>query len=189
MFGPDCASMSTSFITIRMTLGGRIRWEAKRTHILKFDWNSTWISCYVIHCKTPATCAEFCLRAKAESPTERHRKPRNVNACAHGISLTRPSRVAASANASEARKSAMYTDTHRYAWRDSARSRRDPRARTCLTPGPDHVYRTDTEVPRRSQRMQYALPTRLYATLMQFSEPSSYEYVKDVVLWLRVKWP
>lgn len=49
---------------------------------------------------------------KPESPAERCRKPRNVNACARGISLTRAWRVTASASESEVRKNATYTDTH-----------------------------------------------------------------------------
>lgn len=69
------------------------------------------ILCYVIHCIT-AISPETCPHAKAESLEERRRKPRNVNVCARGISLTRPSRAATSASESETRKSAMYTDTH-----------------------------------------------------------------------------
>lgn len=67
----------------------------------------TWTSCYVIHCETRRRSPR--LRELKDRPQKDRRKPRNVNACARGISLTRASR---SGGESEARKSAMYTDTH-----------------------------------------------------------------------------
>lgn len=102
---------------------------------------------------------------------------------ARGISLAGPLRT----RGERKHKSVnVHTDMHDTRGVTVHVSRRDLllQAPAWPRPGPRALSRHGVGATR--ERVQYALPTRLYAMLMQFSESSAYEYVKDV-LWLRLK--
>lgn len=191
-----CAFTSTPFIAISRHLKAtsRIKWGSRRTparlEIRHSQIQRVRASRCVIH-RAASIFPKVLLAPR--KPKRARRKVcanRGMWACARGISLARGPNAAWTRERGAwnawRRNVHRHARTIRAAWQCTSAAW--PLARTCLTPARTTCTRLDARRVRGrcDERVRCVLPTRLYATLTQFSEPSSHEYVKDGVLRLRV---